>query len=85
MATKKVDKKKTLAYAVAFHFCTSGKIDFRLGDKIYQHINTVYDEREDGRGFNTCEVVYNYKAQKYEVLVVTDEKIGNKEITILNI
>lgn len=83
MKTKKVDGKKTLAYAVAFHFCTSGKINFMLGNKMYQHIDTVYDQREDGRGFNTCEVVYNCKAQKYEVLNVSDEKIGNKEITIL--
>ena len=75
MATKKIDEKKTLKYAVAFYFCTSGKINFMLG-------NTVYDQREDGRGFNTCEVVYNYKAQKYEVLNV-DTEIGNKEITIL--
>ena len=64
MAAKKVDEKKTLKYAVAFYFCTSGKINFMLGNKMYQHINTVYDQREDGRGFNTCEVVYNYKAQK---------------------
>ena len=28
MATKKVDEKKTLKYAVAFYFCTSGKINF---------------------------------------------------------
>ena len=55
-----------------------------LGKKMYQHIDTVYDQREDGRGFNTCEVVYNYKAQKYEVLNV-DTEIGNKEITILNV
>ena len=75
MAAKKVDEKKTLKYAVAFYFCTSG-------NKMYQHINTVYDQREDGRGFNTCEVVYNYKAQKYEVLNV-DTEIGNKEIQIL--
>ena len=66
MATKKVDEKKTLKYAVAFYFCTSGKINFMLGNKMYQHINTVYD----------------YKAQKYEVLNV-DTEIGNKEITIL--
>ena len=79
---KKIDEKKTLKYAVAFYFCTSGKINFMLGNKMYQHINTVYDQREDGRGFNTCEVVYNYKAQKYEVLNV-DTEIGNKEITIL--
>ena len=82
MATKKIDEKKTLKYAVAFYFCTSGKINFMLGNKMYQHINTVYDQREDGRGFNTCEVVYNYKVQKYEVLNV-DSEIGNKEITIL--
>ncbi len=84
MATKKVDEKKTLKYAVAFYFCTTGKVNFMLGNKMYQHINTVYDQREDGRGFNTCEVVYNYKAQKYEVLNV-DTEIGNKEITILNV
>ena len=81
-ATKKIDEKKTLKYAVAFYFCTSGKVNFMLGNKMYQHIDTVYDQREDGRGFNTCEVVYNYKAQKYEVLNV-DTEIGNKEITIL--
>ena len=34
MATKKVDEKKTLKYAVAFYFCTSGKINFMLGNKI---------------------------------------------------
>ena len=82
-ATKKIDEKKTLKYAVAFYFRTSGKINFMLGNKRYQHIDTVYDQREDGRGFNTCEVVYNYKAQRYEVLNV-DTEIGNKEITILN-
>ena len=81
MATKKIDEEKTLKYAVAFYFCTSGKVNFMLGNKMYQHIDTVYDQREDGRGFNTCEVVYNYKAQKYEVLNV-DTEIGNKEITI---
>lgn len=83
MATKKIDNKKTLAYAVAFIFCTTGKANFMIGTKTYQHINTVYDEREDGRGFNTCEIVYNYKAHKYEVLNVSDDKIGNKEIVIL--
>ena len=64
MATKKIDEKKTLKYAVAFYFCNPG-INFMLGNKMYQHIDTVYDEREDNRGINTCEVVYNYKAQKY--------------------
>ena len=77
MAIKKVDEKKTLKYAVAFYFRTSGKINFMLGNKMYQHINTVYDQREDGRGFNTCEVVYNCKAQKYEVLNV-DTEIGQQ-------
>ena len=81
---KKVDEKKTLAFAVAFYFNTSGKVNFMLGNKMYQHVNTIYDQREDGRGFNTCEVVYNYQSQKYEVLVVSDGKIGNTEITILN-
>lgn len=81
---KKVDKKKTLAFAVAFYFNTSEKVNFMLGNKMYQHVNTIYDQREDERVSNTCEVVYNYQSQKYEVLVVSDEKIGNKEITILN-
>ena len=79
---RKIDEKKTLRYAVAFYFCVSGKVDFMLGNKMYQHIDTVYDQREDGRGFNTCEVVYNYSAQRYEVLNV-DSAIGDKEIKIL--
>ena len=29
-AKKKIDEKKTLKYAVAFYFCTSGKINFIL-------------------------------------------------------
>ena len=37
MATKKIDEKKTLKYAVAFYFCTSGKINFMLGNKMYLH------------------------------------------------
>ena len=49
---------------------------------MYQHIDTVYDQREDGRGFNTIEIVYKYKLMKYEALNV-DEKIGNEEIVIL--
>ena len=82
MATKKTDEKKTLKYAAAFCFRTSGKTNFMSGNKMYQHINTVYDQREDGRGFNTCEAVYNYKAQKYGVLNA-DTGTGNKEIQIL--
>lgn len=81
---KKVDEKKTLAFAVAFYFNTSEKVNFMLGNKMYQHVNTIYDQREDGRGVNICEMVYNYQSQKYEVLVVSDDKIGSKEITILN-
>ena len=50
MATKKIDEKKTLKYAVAFYFCTTGMVSSMLGNKMYQHINTVYDQREDGRG-----------------------------------
>ena len=46
MATKKVDEKKTLKYAVAFYFCTSGKINFMLGNKMYQHINTEIGNKE---------------------------------------
>lgn len=80
---KKVDEKKTLSYAVAFYFDTLDSINFLMGNKRYQHINTVYDKREDGRGYNTIEVVYDYRAMKYVALCVSDEKIGNKEITIL--
>lgn len=80
---KKVDSKKTLAYAVAFIFSTSGIINFMIGNKMYQHINTIYDKRLDNGGFNTIEVVYNYRAMKYEALNVSDEKVGGKEIVIL--
>ena len=83
MATKKIDEMKTLAYAVAFHFCTSSIVSFIMGKTMYQHINTIYDQRSDNGGFNTLEVVYNFKAMKYEVLPVSDEKVGGKEITIL--
>ena len=75
-----IDVKKTLAYAVAFYFTTSGKIDFRMGKKTYQYINTVYDVREDGRGTNAVVVLYDYRAQKYVAFNVDDEKIGNQEI-----
>lgn len=82
MKTKNVDIKKTLRYAVAFYFCNTGKVDFILDGKMYEHINTVYDKREDGRGYNTLEIVYDYKCQKYKVFNVDMEK-GDKEITIL--
>lgn len=81
---KEVDSKKTLAYAVAFIFSTSGIINFMIGNKMYQHINTIYDKRSDNGGFNTIEVAYNYKAMKYEALNASDEKVGGKEIVILN-
>ena len=83
MSTKSIDKKKTLEYAVAFHFHTSGSINFMMGNIMYQHIKTIYDERADGRGQNTLEVVYNYKKMKYEVLCLTDSKLAQKEISIL--
>lgn len=35
MATKKIESKKTLAYAVAFIFNTTGKVNFMLGNKMY--------------------------------------------------
>lgn len=83
MATKSIDKKKTLEYAVAFYFYDSGCVNFMMGNIMYQHIKTIYDERADGRGQNTLEVVYNYKKMKYEVLCLTDSKLAQKEISIL--
>lgn len=83
MATKSIDKKKTLEYAVAFYFYDSGCVNFMMGNIMYQHIKTIYDERADGRGQNTLEVVYNYKKMKYEVLSLTDSKLAQKEISIL--
>ena len=82
MKTKKVDKKKTLAYAVAFYF-TEASIKFMMGNTMYEYVHTVYDRRYDNGGFNTLAVVYNYKKMKYEVLVVSDEKVGDKEIQII--
>lgn len=78
-----IDKKKTLEYAVAFYFYDSGCVNFMMGNIMYQHIKTIYDERADGRGQNTLEVVYNYKKMKYEVLCLTDSKLAQKEISIL--
>lgn len=75
MKTKKVDKKKTLAYAVAFYF-TDVSVKFMMGNAMYEYVHTVYDRRYDNGGFN-------YKRMKYEVLVVSDEKVGDKEIHIL--
>ena len=53
MATKSIDKKKTLEYAVAFYFYDSGCVNFMMGNIMYQHIKTIYDERADGRGQTT--------------------------------
>ena len=74
MKTKKVDKKKTLAYAVAFYF-TDVSVKFMMGNAMYEYVHTVYDRRYDNGGFNTLAVVYNYKRMKYEVLVVSDEML----------
>lgn len=43
MATKSIDKKKTLEYAVAFYFYDSGCVNFMMGNIMYQHIKTIYD------------------------------------------
>jgi hypothetical protein len=84
MKTKKrLIKKKTLVYAVAFYF-TDVSVKFMMGNAMtYEYVHTVYDRRYDNGGFNTLAVVYNYKRMKYEVLVVSDEKVGDKEIHIL--
>lgn len=63
MATKSIDKKKTLEYAVAFYFYDSGCVNFMMGNIMYQHIKTIYDERADGRGQNTLEVAIPYTMQ----------------------
>lgn len=63
MKTKKVDKKKTLAYAVAFYF-TDVSVKFMMGNAMYEYVHTVYDRRYDNGGFNTLAVVYNYKRMK---------------------
>lgn len=68
---------------MAIYFYDSGCVNFMMGNIMYQHIKTIYDERADGRGQNTLEVVYNYKKMKYEVLCLTDSKLAQKEISIL--
>lgn len=55
-----------------------------MGNIMYQHIKTIYDERADGRGQNTLEVVYNYKKMKYEVLCLTDSKLAQKKYQYYN-
>ena len=81
--TKKIATEKTLAYAVAFLFTKECAGTFMIGSKMYQHIKTVYDVRDDGRGTNTLEIVYDFEAMKYAVLVASDEQIGGKEVRIL--
>lgn len=80
---KKIDEKNTLAYAVNFLFPTSGSVDFRMGNKIYQHISTTFDRRSSDSGWNTLEICYDYKAMRYVVFNMSDDKISNKEIVIV--
>lgn len=69
MKTKKVDKKKTLAYAVAFYF-TDVSVKFMMGNAMYEYVHTVYDRRYDNGGFNTLAVVYNYNGGIYNRLLL---------------
>lgn len=82
MATKKIDIKKTLKYAVAFHFQPSEKTDFMLGRKLYQYIGTVHDNDESKQIYTTLIVVYDYLAQKYDVLNMS-ESLGDREVKII--
>ena len=83
MKAKNIDKKKTLAYAVAFCF-NEASVYFLMGNTMYEYVHTVYDRQYDNGGFNTLAVVYNYK-KKYEVLVVSDDRVGGKGILILKV
>lgn len=78
-----MEKRKDLAYAVAFQL-SSGDC-FLIGETKYKFVQVVYDRRYDNESNNTLAVVYNYKLRKYQVLVVSDEKVGNKKVTILNV
>ena len=75
MKTKKVDKKKTLAYAVAFYF-TDVSVKFMMGNAMYEYVHTVYDRRYDNGGFNTLVIVYNYKRLKYEAMDYKMKKLS---------
>lgn len=79
---KKVDEKKTLRYAVAFIFCNTTNVNFSIGNKIYDYINTVYDHNSIN-GANTIAVLYDYNCMKYIAVNVDKDPMGNKEITIL--
>lgn len=71
MATKSIDKKKTLEYAVAFYFYDSGCVNFMMGNIMYQHIKTIYDERADGRGQNTLETQKEFE-ERTELKLTAD-------------
>lgn len=77
-----LDEKKTLRYALAFLISEKENVDFIIGKKKYQHIQTIYDMRQDNFGTNTVCIIYNYSSMKYEALNMND-KIGDKIITIL--
>lgn len=77
-----MEKKKDLAYAVAFQLNAGDR--FLIGETEYEFVQVVYDRRYDNYGNNTLAVVYNYKLRKYQVLVVSDKKVGDKKVTILN-
>lgn len=50
MATKSIDKKKTLEYAVAFYFYDSGCVNFMMGNIMYQHIKTFMTKGQTAEG-----------------------------------
>ena len=52
MKTKKVDKKKTLAYAVAFYF-TDVSVKFMMGNAMYEYVHTVYDRDRKSTRLNS--------------------------------
>ena len=39
MKSKKIDKRKTLAYAVAFYF-TDASVKFMMGNTMYEYVHT---------------------------------------------
>lgn len=69
MKSKKIDKRKTLAYAVAFYF-TDASVKFMMGNTMYEYVHTVYDRRYDNGGFNTLAIVYNYNMCIYNRLLL---------------
>lgn len=40
MKSKKIDKRKTLAYAVAFYF-TDASVKFMMGNTMYEYVEAV--------------------------------------------